>query len=193
VKDGLANHEIVTLAVFLLGGETNTIDTEDIAIKANEIAPGRFSWRKYPEQINIENVRTFLSDAKKAKNGSFLLGSGKEGWSLTESGLIFAQDHITKLKESDQSRIPLKPDERRWRNNEAARMFASEAYSKYVVSGLDSISLKEAESFFRLDDYVTGKAREKKITRYINAFNDNPEIGELIISLAKKIRVGSNQ
>jgi len=52
----LANHEIVTIAVFLLGGESHAVDTEDIAVKANEIAPGRFSWRKYPDQINIETV-----------------------------------------------------------------------------------------------------------------------------------------
>jgi hypothetical protein len=59
MKD-LANHEIVTLAVFPLGGVTSNVDTEDVAIKANEIAPGRFTWRKYPEQINIDTVRKRL-------------------------------------------------------------------------------------------------------------------------------------
>jgi hypothetical protein len=67
-QNGLSNHEIVTLAVYLLGGDTQYLDTEDIAVKANEIAPGRFTWRKYSDQINIENVRAFLSDAKKEKN-----------------------------------------------------------------------------------------------------------------------------
>ena len=38
----LNNQEIVTLSVFLLGGDTALIDTEDIAVKANELAPGRF-------------------------------------------------------------------------------------------------------------------------------------------------------
>lgn len=65
MRNSFSNHEIVTLAVYLLGGEAKVIDTEDVAVKANEIAPGRFTWRKFPEQINIENVRTFLSDAKK--------------------------------------------------------------------------------------------------------------------------------
>jgi hypothetical protein len=46
----LANHEIVTLAVYLLGGEAQRVDTEDIAIRANELAPGRFTWRKYRDQ-----------------------------------------------------------------------------------------------------------------------------------------------
>jgi hypothetical protein len=86
----LSNHEIVTIAVYLLGGDTQRIETEDVAVKSNELAPGRFTWRKYPDQINIENVRTFLSDAKKPKNGSFLLGAGKDGWILTEAGLALA-------------------------------------------------------------------------------------------------------
>ena len=44
----LPNHEIVTLAVYLLGGERQRVDTEDIAVKANELASGRFTWRRYP-------------------------------------------------------------------------------------------------------------------------------------------------
>src|SRR5512139_1564750 len=88
-ETGLSNHEIVTLAVYLLGGDSEYADTEDIAVKVNDLARGRFTWRKYPDQINIENIRAFLSDAKKPKNGAYLLGSGKEGWLLTEKGLAF--------------------------------------------------------------------------------------------------------
>lgn len=83
-QKGLSNHEIVTLAVYLLGGDTQYVDTEDAAVKANETAPGRFTWRKYRDQINIENFRTFLSDAKKQKNGSYLRGTGKDGRLLSE-------------------------------------------------------------------------------------------------------------
>jgi hypothetical protein len=75
--EALSNHEIVTLAVYLLGGDSKRIDTEDVAVKANELAPERFAWRKYPNQINIENVRTFLSDAKKLKNEAYLIGPAK--------------------------------------------------------------------------------------------------------------------
>jgi hypothetical protein len=48
--------EVVTLAVYVLGGESAQLDTEDIAIKANEFAPGRFASRKYPTQINLELI-----------------------------------------------------------------------------------------------------------------------------------------
>jgi len=72
-KKVLTNHEIVTLAEYLLGGDTQYVDTEDIAVKANEIVPGRFAWRKFPNQINIENVRTFHSDAKNRRMEGILL------------------------------------------------------------------------------------------------------------------------
>jgi hypothetical protein len=32
----LSNHEIVTIAAYLLGGNTQRIETEDIAVKSNE-------------------------------------------------------------------------------------------------------------------------------------------------------------
>jgi hypothetical protein len=53
----IPNHELVVVAAFLAGAQSRLIDTEDIAIKANELAPGRFTWRKYKDQINIETVR----------------------------------------------------------------------------------------------------------------------------------------
>lgn len=74
-KNALANHEIVTLAVYLLGGDTQRIDVEDVAVKANDLAPQRFTWRKYPNQINLEAVRKRLWDARKSKKGGYLAGA----------------------------------------------------------------------------------------------------------------------
>ena len=61
----LSNHQIVVIAAYLVAGDSKRADTEDIAVKANQIAPGRFSWRKYPRQINIDTVRKRLWDACK--------------------------------------------------------------------------------------------------------------------------------
>jgi len=52
----LANWEIVVIAAFADGGSAARVDTEDIAVTANRIAPGRFSGKKYPEQIDIDAV-----------------------------------------------------------------------------------------------------------------------------------------
>src|SRR5207247_2468881 len=80
VPQTLNSTQIIVLATYVLGGERQPIDTEDLAVKANELAPGRFSWRKYQDQINLELVRVYASDAKKEAKGALLRGSGDEGW-----------------------------------------------------------------------------------------------------------------
>jgi hypothetical protein len=74
-KKTFANHEVVVVAAYLAGSKTAYTDTEEIAVKANEIAPGRFTWRKYKEQINIETVRKRLWDATKTEKGGYLIGA----------------------------------------------------------------------------------------------------------------------
>src|SRR5262249_5280318 len=96
--DKLKNTELVTWAVYLLGGDQRRIDTEDIAVKAFQLAPSRLAWRKYPDQINLELVRVSLSDAKKAEQGGLLTGSGRTGWSLTQKGLMWLRSSRAKLE-----------------------------------------------------------------------------------------------
>ena len=66
----LSNVEVVVLAVHHLGGLSVPQDTEDVAIEADRIAPGRFRWRKYPAFISDHLIGASLSDAKKPKNGT---------------------------------------------------------------------------------------------------------------------------
>lgn len=190
MKRTFSNHEIVTLAVYLLGGDSWYIDTEDVAIKANEIAPGRFTWRKYPDQINIDAIRKRLSDAKKREKGGYLLGSFRNGWLLTEKGLKFAKERIRDLDGIDLSRKPLSRKERQWHRSERARLLATEAFKKFKSDGVNAITRQEAEAFFRIDDYVVGKARERKIVRILNTFGDDPELGRALKVLAGKVRGG---
>jgi hypothetical protein len=84
---GFSNPEIVTLAIYILGGAKQNIDTEDIAMKSYELAPTRFAWTKYKDQVNLVNVRISLSDAKKPKKYGYLCGSLTEGWSLSKKGV----------------------------------------------------------------------------------------------------------
>ena len=59
------------------------VDTEDIAVKANELAPGKFTWIRYRDQINIHVIKTHLWDAKSERKGNLLIGSEKkDGWSV---------------------------------------------------------------------------------------------------------------
>src|SRR5438874_12278117 len=95
---------VVTLAVHLLGGAQRAIDTEDIAVEAHRLAPGRFAWKKYPDQINLELVRVYLSDAKKSDKGVLLHGSGRTGWRLTQRGLKWAKEAAQNIENIQTSR-----------------------------------------------------------------------------------------
>lgn len=183
-----SNHEIVTLAVYLLGGESHPVDAEDIAVKANEIAPNRFTWRKYPNQINLESVRKRLWDARKTEKGNYLVGSDKQGWLLTQNGLRFAKEQVRRLDGAELSRKPLGLKEKQWLSRERLRLLGSEAFVRFKTDGLEVVTQQEAEAFFRVDDYVMGEARERKIVRILNLFGDDPELGQAVKKFADKVR-----
>src|SRR6266487_3222537 len=121
-SSNLANHEIVTIALLLCGGDARSIDTEDIAVKANEIAPGRFAWRKYPDQINIDTVRKRRWDARKDTKGRFVFGSEKE---TLKGGYPAARSSLR---------------ERRFARAEKLRMLETEAYAKFSSGSQLSIT-----------------------------------------------------
>jgi len=183
-----SNIEIVTLATYLLGGASNYIDTEDIAIKVNQLAPGRFTWLKHKDQINIEKVRKSLSDTKRVKDGAYILGSHIKGWLLSESGLEFSKHRVTDLEGADISREPMSKSERMWRNREKNRMLSCSTYEALKIKGIDLVTSQEAEAFFSINDYVVGKARERRLVRILNAFSDDTDLGWAINALAGKVR-----
>lgn len=184
----LTNHEVVVLATYLAGGRTSYTDTEDIAVKANEIAPGRFAWRKYKEQINIETVRKRLWDATKAEKGGYLVGSERDGWLLTQTGFKFCRKHLRSLKVSAEKAPRRSQREKTWITRERVRMLAEFAYRKFAAGQLKSITPVEAERFFRVDDYVIGHARKTKIERSIAAFTADPLLGDATKKLAELVR-----
>src|SRR5262249_50821616 len=110
-KMTLTNPQIVTLAVYLLGGDRSTVDTEDVAVMAKELAPGRFTWRRHKAQINLELIRVYLSDAKKVAHGVLLRGSGNSGWALTARGLAFAKPAAETVDPRQLAQRAIKPSE----------------------------------------------------------------------------------
>lgn len=184
----LANHDVVTLAVYLLGGASQPVHTEDVAVRANQLAPGRFTWRKYPDQINLELVRVYLSDAKKVQKGSLLVGSGSGGWLLSVNGLAFARKNLPRIEAADTSRDNLGVRERRWIRAERARILADPTTEKWRSDGAGAITPQEAEALFRVDEYVRGTARSRKVTRILNTYGDDPELGDALRELAAKVR-----
>lgn len=185
----LANHEIVTIAVYLLGGEREPVDTEDVAKKVNELAPGRFTWRKYKDQINLEVVRVYLSDAKKKTKGAYLIGLGNTGWTLSEAGLAFVRTNVGAVealgtlgprKAVGQDRVRLQ--------RERARLMSTDAYVKVVAGQQDEVTQRDAESFFRMDSYVRGEARRRRVATIANAHGEDAELGPVIKVLTDLVK-----
>ncbi len=184
MPEELRNHELVTLAVYLVGGDAHEVDTEDVAIKADELAPGRFTWRKYRDQINIEIIRAFLSDAKKPKNGGYLIGTGNTGWLLTGAGLSFVTANLIRLKTIHDRGARLGAEERRRRTREHDRLLSTAAFQKYSAGEQSAISMRDAEAAFRLNEYIVGEARRRKVQKLVNTFADDEELGGAIRFLA---------
>src|SRR4051812_31251941 len=126
--DAFANHELVVLATYLAGGAKDASDTEDIAIKANELAPGRFTWRKYADQINIDTVRKRLWDATKSEKGSYLIGSERTGWRLTKAGFDFARRRIKKVSTAALSKPRKSKEESASQTREIKRLIREDAF-----------------------------------------------------------------
>jgi hypothetical protein len=181
----LANHQIVVIAAYLLGGDSHRVDTEDVAVRANELAPGRFTWRKYPEQINIDTVRKRLWDACNPEKGGYISGSERDGWLLTEAGVSFARENVDTVPGS-KKRASLR--ERAWLKSERERLLSSDAFLKYKDSGEIAITKRDAESFFRIDNYVRAEAREQKLLRILNAFGEDSELGPAARKFASIVR-----
>ena len=184
----LSNERIVVLAAYLAGANKGYADTEDIAVQAARLAPGKFSWRKYPDQINIEVVRRRLTDAATSDKGGFLTGSKKEGWLLTEAGLRFCKQHERSISTASEGAVFKVTREDTWATRERIRMKSEVAYNKWLKGAYEEIEPVEAERFFRIDDYVVGDLRRSRIKRAQDTFRADEHLSEAIVAIAGKVR-----
>lgn len=186
-KVRLTSRDLVVMTVYLLGGDEEAIDTEDVAKRVNELAPGRFTWVKYPDQINIELVRTYLSDAKKPKHGALLAGTGNTGWRLTAAGKTFASTKESEIEHPFRRERKLSAAESAWVKRERARWISSDAFLKHASGQTAEVSTQEAENLFRLDEYIVDELRERKVNRLVNAFRDDPQLCAFVEAMAKRV------
>lgn len=180
----LTRPEAATLALYAEGGEREMADTEDVAVRIAEIAPGMFSWRKYRDRIDKELVRVALSDAR-LKSG-YTIGSHAKGWMLTAKGLEFARRNADRAGERAASERR-GPDDLQW-ERERARLLVSDAFARLQDGGIEGVTVDEADAFFRLNVYVKGAARERKIARIENRFSNDTELGAAVRLLATRAR-----
>jgi len=101
-----ANRELVVYCLYVAGGATERVHTEDLALKCWELFPDSFSWTKYPRYPDKDIVRVALTDARKDKYGALVsgrveghasgVGHGEpEGWLLTDKGLAWIKENLS--------------------------------------------------------------------------------------------------
>ena len=112
-NDTHPNRELVVYVLHVLGGDTQRVHTEDIALKCFELFPESFSWVKYPKYPDKDVVRVALTDARKERYGALVQGRAGEkrglsaktgrvpvqdGWILTESGVTWIRANAEKVE-----------------------------------------------------------------------------------------------
>lgn len=174
---------IVTMAVYLLDGGRQPVDIEDVAMKCHELAPGRFSWRKYPEQINLDYVRRELSRAKTREFNSLIKGSMTDGWTLTPAGLEWATKNQKAVAAVDlrkaQTTSRTKSGESARMDRERSRIKSTAAWKRWIDNDT-GISISEAREVFRIDSYATGRMQDLKVNRLELLFGGDSEILEFL-------------
>jgi len=102
-----SNVDVVVAALYLLGGTTKRIHTEDIALMVFDMARAQFSWRKHPEYPDKDIVRVALTDAAKEEHGRLVTGrsgrstsyKGADGWQLTAAGARWAASNTDMVRD----------------------------------------------------------------------------------------------
>jgi len=153
------NRDIIIIAVYQLGGALRHIHLEDIAMKAAELAPRRFCWKKYPDQINLESVRITLKNELGLPKRR-VLGSIRDGWMLTPDGLSWC---LATGSGGDNQTLM---DELRREINRAKKTIT---FGKSISGRGGEVSAIEMEAFLRVNDYFTARDRRERILALANA------------------------
>lgn len=139
-----SNANIVTLAIASLGGASKKIHTEEIAERALELAPDRFSWRLKKYQTSgwpqIYIVKTALTDAEKKANGGYITGNyatdlSKDGWSLTPEGAAWARGSMRLLEGQTKCKDTIPKAEKQRVQKYLNRIKQQPIYREYVKEG----------------------------------------------------------
>ena len=171
-KDLLPNLDIVTIALYILGNGTKSFDKEEIATKADEIAPIRFRWKTNPNMISDGLVWDALSNAR--KKGYVLENTTK--YLLTVEGVKFAQENIHKIKNYDQTRTRFNKKDKEVYENTKDRILRSSAYLKAKENKTSEIASNEFQNFFRINEYMDKKQIKEKIHKLKNMFINDKDL-----------------
>lgn len=190
----ISKPHVVALALGVLGATGRSVDTEDVAIKAHELVPEFFSWRKYPNQIDLDLVRMSLRHAAEDAYGRLVDGSVKTGWSLTDDGATwYSQGHETLLRLLGTGKQPRSVSirfENRKRIAERSRILLTDAWKGW--NRQEPVSHRQAQEIFRIDQYTDIRHKELKIRQQTNLLREDSLLGQFVLEMAKLARVNKD-
>jgi len=175
-KSKYNNSDITVIAVYQLGGALRYIHLEDVAVKASELSPKAFSWKKYPEHINLEAVRIALKNELEAK-AKRVLGSIRHGWMLTPQGLSWCLQNVS--GETNQSSIDQMC-------KEIGRIKKSEAFNKLATDRIKEITDNDLKALLRIDEYFSPRNRSERISAFANAAVIETQLKPVLATLKQR-------
>lgn len=175
-KQKYKNSDLAVIALYQLGGASRYIHLEDVALKAAELSPKAFSWKKYPEHPNLEAVRLALKNELEAKRRR-VFGSIRDGWMLTPEGLSWclAGSSIT-MNQSAVDQI----------HKEIARAKKTDAFAKIAANKQEETSDNELRVVLRIDEYFSPRNRRERAMALANAAVIDPQLRPILITLKQR-------
>lgn len=168
-KQALTSRMAALLALYDSGGGRRAVDTEDIAMRAAEVAPKHFRWKKYPEQINLERVRMALQHSKE-NAPPFVSGGVRHGWQLTTQGLRACLEFRDASAANDAH---------------ARRLRMSRAFTSWTKEGEVSLRRTEVLELLRVNEYFPEVRRRQRASAVINAAVGDPELESFVEALER--------
>ncbi|MCY4017818.1 MAG: hypothetical protein OXG39_00270 [Chloroflexi bacterium] len=176
----MSNVHLVTIAIANLGGHETYVDTEDIAIQVNELAPGKFSWRKYPEYIDLQVVKYALQDARRERNGGLVVGGSSGGWMLSLAGMEWINDLDTADKDTRGGLVSYRKGSLLLSQElELNRLRRTEAFSLYRENKTEELLLIDLYKFARINEYFPAKTRQRRFIFIENVVSRDAELQDL--------------
>lgn len=171
----ITGQRIAAVALLQLDGSERAVDLEDLAMKMAELAPGRFRWKKYPEQINIEKIRVMVYQSVRA-HPPLVAGGMRDGWMLTPAGIHWA------FQTPGVASAPVLASLARG----AALLHQTEAWEKFSRLVPEEITVYDARRFLRVDEYTSARRRKERVQAVRNIAAHDDDLGALVAYLREQ-------
>mgnify|MGYP007008283381 CR=1 FL=1 len=192
-SENFTDGDIILAALSTLGGTVKLDDVEHLAMKAAELAPSRFRWRHFRDQIDLTAVLQTLRSLEKSvkgKGSSTLLVHNQDGnvWLLGPEGAEQAKAILRRLSEKRAYTAPMTPQQRMLKKVEKIRLSQDPAVLKALSCQVSSITKREAYGCFRIDDFSTAPARRASVERLIGLFAEEEATSTALRAVGRRLR-----